>query len=179
MKRLFALLITTAAVSLSATSYAEESSESKATLEHKKGGGYDATQTSEQTGPGGTKRVNESETDVSVNSKGQISKTTTTESSTDPKGVMNKSKEITKTEIVEKDRGGYKQVTTSRHTDADGTNVILVTTTELEVDDKGNVTTTAQTEKTVDPKGFMNKKTTSTMSKVVNGKVVEERKKSD
>ena len=171
MRNSIAMLLATAGISLAASAYAANETESS--VEYKKNGGYEANRSSESVSPDGTKRVSESEVDVNVNSAGQVDKTITTESTTDPKGLMNKKKDSATTEIEEKARGGYKQTTTSHHTDANGTNVSLVVTTDVEVDAQGNVITTSTTEKTVDPKGLMNKKTTTSRTKSVNGKVVE------
>ncbi len=180
MKNMVAILTATAVMALVAPAYAAtESAQNKSKVEYKDNGGYESTRTSEHTTPGGTKHTSESKVDVDVDSDGKIDKTVKTESVTDPKGLMNKETDTAKTEIKEKERGGYVQTTVSKSTDADGTNVTIKATTDVDVDADGNVTTTAKSEKTVDPKGLMNKKTTSSMTKSVNGHVVEEKKKSN
>lgn len=175
MKNTFALLAATAAIGLaaSAPAYAvDEKAEVKSSLDYKKNGGYEATRTSEQVTAGGTKTTSKTKVDVDVDSQGRIDKTEKAETVTDPKGLMNRKKDTSSTEIEEKARGGYKQVTTTKHIDADGTNITYKTTTDVDVDSDGNVTTTAKTEKIVDPKGLMNAEKTTSTTKSVNGKVV-------
>ena len=178
MKNTFSLLAVTAAVSLATSAFAaSESAEVKSTMENKKNGGYESTRTSDQTMRDGTKVSGESKVDVDIDSDGKVDKTVNNETIKDPKGMLNKKKDMNETEYEEKANGGYKQTTTSKHTDADGTNVTLVTTTDVDVDSSGKVTSVAKTEKTVDPKGLMNKETTTDKTKTVNGKVVDRTKK--
>ena len=178
MKRTLAMLAASAAVGLAGASYAaDESAQVKSKVEYKKDGGYTATRSAERTTPGGTTNSAESKVDVDVDSKGHVDKTVKSESTTDPKGLLNKKKDTSETNIEEKDRGGFKQTTTRKHTDAEGTNTTYKTVTDVDVDSNGNVTTKATTEKTVDPKGLMNSKTSSTKTKTVNGNVVEDTSK--
>jgi len=178
MKNTFALLAATAAIGLAGGAYAaDESANVKSKVDYKKDGGYTAERSSEQKTPGGTKTTSETKVDVDVDSQGRIDKEVKAETTTDPKGLLNKTKDVSKTDIEEKERGGYKQTTTTKHTNADGTNVTYKTVTDVDVDANGNVTTTAKTEKTVDPKGLMNAETTSSTTKSVNGQVVEQKKK--
>lgn len=180
MKRILAVLAATTAMTLAAPSFAiSESSDGKTKVDYKSNGGYEATRSAEQTSTDGTTTKSNADVDVDIDSKGKTSKTVKAETSTDPKGLGNKKADIAKTTYEDKDRGGYKQTTTRNHTDANGTSTTYVTTTDVDVDKDGNVTSTAKTEKTVDPKGLLNKKTTTSKTKAVNGKVVEEKKEAN
>lgn len=156
---------------------ADQSAVVKSNIDYKSNGGYESNRTAERTTASGTKQTTESKVNVDVDSAGRIDKTVKTEAVTDPKGLLNKQKDTSESQVEEKVRGGYKQVTTRKHTDADGTNIVYKTTTDVDVDAAGNVTTTAKTEKTVDPKGLMNSTTTTSKSTSVNGKVVDSSKK--
>lgn len=173
MKNVLTLLAATAAVGLASSAFAaDESAQVKSKVDYKKNGGYEATRSSEHT-TGNTTHATESKVDLSVDSDGKAEKTIKAESSTDPKGLMNKKKDTSETKIEEKERGGYKQTTTRKHSDKDGTSTTVKATTDTNVDKDGNVKTTAETEKTVDPKGLLNETTTKTKVKAENGKVVE------
>jgi hypothetical protein len=76
-----------------------------------------------------------------------------------------------------KNNGGYESNVTSEEVNAAGTARTSEKSVDVDVDRNGNVVSTIDTEKTVDPKGLMNKKTTSTSTKAVNGKVIEMEKK--
>ena len=172
------ILLATAAVGLAMPAYAaEESTAVKSIVEYKKDGGYESTRSTEKTTAEGTTQTSESSVDVDVDSKGHVDKTVKTETVTDPKGLLNKEKDVSETKIDEKERGGYKQTTIRKSKDADGTNITFKTVTDVDVDSSGNVTTTATTTKTVDPKGLMNETTTKTKTKTINGKVVEKSNK--
>lgn len=180
MKKSLAMLLATAAVGLAMPAFAaDESAQVKSKVDYKKDGGYESSRTAEKTTANGTALKSESNVDVDVDSKGRVDKTVKVENSTDPKGLMNAKKDKAETHIEDKARGGYKQTTTRKSTDNNGTDVTYKTTTDVDVDSSGNVTTTATTEKTTDPKGLLNEKTTSTKTKTVNGKVVEEKNKAD
>jgi hypothetical protein len=180
MKKKFALLAATAAFGLATSAYAaDDSAQTKSNVEYKNNGGYEASRSAERTTTDGTTNASESKVDVSVDSNGNATKTEQTETSTDPKGLMNKKEDQNKTKFSEKENGGYTQTTTSKHKDADGTDVTLTTTTDVDIDKDGNVVTSAKTKKTVDPKGLFNSKTTTTKTKTINGRVVEQRKKVD
>ena len=179
MKNITAILVATAAMGLATSAYAaDESAQAKSKVEYKKNGGYESTRSADHTTAGGTTHTSESNVSVDVDSQGRIDKEVKSESVTDPKGLMNKKKDTSETEIEEKARGGYKQTTTRKHTDAEGTNTTYKTVTDVDVDADGNVTSTATTEKTVDPKGLMNETTSKSKTKTVNGQVVEQTKKS-
>ena len=176
MKRMIAVLAATTALTLAAPVFAaSESTDGSTKIDYKSNGGYEATRSAEQTSTSGTTTKSNADVDVDVDSKGRTSKTVKAESSTDPKGLGNKKDDLAKTTYEDKDRGGYKQTTTRKHKDAAGTNTTYTTTTDVDVDTDGNVTTTAKTEKTVDPKGLMNAKSTTTKTKTVNGKVVDQK----
>lgn len=173
------LLATVAMTGIPAAYAATEKAEVKSNVEMKDDGGYESTRTSERTSKAGTKQTSKSTVDVDVDSDGKVEKSVNSKVVTDPKGLMNKKKNESETNIEEKKNGGYKQVTTRNHVDADGTNTTYETTTDVDIDSKGNVTTTAETKKTVDPEGLMNKTTTTSTTKSVNGKVVEKTTKKD
>lgn len=178
MKNIFGLLATTATLALATSAFAaNEAAENKSSVEYKKDGGYEAKAASEKVNAAGTKTATESKVDVDVKNDGRVSKTTKTETTTDAKGLMNEKKDVQKTKLEEKKDGGYKETATSTHTDAEGTNVKAKATTEVDVNAAGDVTKTQKVEKTVDPKGLMNKETTTTTTKEVNGNVVEKKTK--
>ena len=180
MKTMFALLATTAALGLAASSYAaDKSAQDKSKVEYKKDGGYESTRSSEHTNTSGTAYTSESKVDVDVDSQGRVDKTVKTESTTDPKGLLNKKDSTSETQIEEKARGGFKQTTTRKHTDAEGTNTTYKTVTDVDVDSDGKATSTATTEKTVNPKGLLNETSTKSKTKAVNGRVVEKTTKSN
>lgn len=180
MKNILTTLITTAAVGLAASAFAaDESAQVKSTMDRKDNGGYESTVKSKEVTAGGVAKTAETKVDVDVDSKGNVDRKVTSETTADPKGLMNKKTDTSETKIDEKENGGYKQTTIRRHKDADGTNTTYKTVTDVTVDSDGNVTSTATTEKTVDPKGLMNEKTTKTKTKTVNGKVTESTKKAD
>jgi opacity protein-like surface antigen len=180
MNKLLAMLAATAAVGLASSAYAaDEATEAKSKVEYKDDGGYDAKRSSKHTTPEGTTHKHESKVDVDVDSKGQVSKEVKNKVSTDPKGPLNKKTDVVKTDVEEKDSGGYKQKTTRKHTDAEGTNVTSKVKTDVEVDAEGNVIENTKTESTVDPKGLLNKTTTTNKTKAVNGQIVEQTQKTD
>lgn len=180
MKNMLSVVIATASIGLATSAFAaDESAETKSTLDYKKNGGYESKVTSKEVNQSGTSKNTESKVNVDVDSKGNVDKTVSDETTTDPKGLMNKKTDTSETQIEDKANGGYRQTTTRHHTDAEGTNTTYKTVTDVTVDDDGNVTSTATTEKTVDPKGLMNEKTTTSKTKTVNGKVVESKKKGD
>jgi len=177
MKHYLAMLVTSTAIAFSSLVYAaDETAQGQSKVDYKDNGGYDASRSSQNTDANGTVTKSEEKASVDVDSKGLETRKLSTSDSTDPKGLMNKKTDNTNTKYTEKANGGYKQVTTTTHTDANGTNVKLVTTTNVDIDNKGNVTSTVKTKKVVDPKGLMNEKTSTSMTKTVNGKVVEEKK---
>ncbi|MEI7668882.1 MAG: hypothetical protein WCJ33_02220 [Pseudomonadota bacterium] len=178
MNNMFRILIlTTTALTIASPLYASDSEAVKSKVEYKKDGGYEASRTSEQTTTSGTTNTSNDSTNVDIDSKGYTEKTVKSETTSDPKGMMNKEKDNSETKVEEKARGGYKQTTIRKHVDASGTNTTYKTMTDVDVDANGNVTTTATTEKTTDPKGMMNETTTKTKTKSINGKVIEDTKK--
>ena len=176
MKNLLAILTTTAAVGLASSAYAADASaEHKSNVEMKKNGGYEATNSAERITSAGTKQEMKEKVDVDVDSKGMHKETAKSETVTDAKGLGNAKKDTSKATYEDKSNGGYKQTKTDKHTDANGANVKTTTTTDVDVDSDKNATAVVKTEKTVDPKGLMNKKTTTTKAKAVNGTVVEQK----
>jgi hypothetical protein len=152
-----------------------QSSDTQNKIEYKKDGGYQTTTSSKSTTPDGTAKSSETDVDVSVDSKGYVTKDETVKDVTDPKGLRNKKKIIERLTTKEKPNGGYEKTTKSTETDAQGTDVSSETKTNVEVNpDTGDVTTTSTAEKTVDPKGLMNKQVMKKKVKTINGKVVEE-----
>lgn len=180
MKNIFTLLAATTAISLAGSAYAaDESAKVKSDMEYKKNGGYEASRSAERTNASGTKHKSEAKVDVDVDSDGKTDKTVKSESSSDPKGLWNKKTNTSKTEVEDKERGGYKATTKNEHADRDGTSHKTEKKTDVDVDSDGDVTTTTTTEKTSNPKGLMNETTTKTKTKSVNGRVVESTKDHD
>ncbi len=179
MKNMITLITVAAIAGMPTQSHAASEASSKAKVDYKDDGGYEAKRSSETTDAVGTNVSKDSQVDVDVDSRGMIKKTVKSETTTDPKGIMNQKEDDGKSVFEEKANGGYKQTTTRKHTDRNGTNVTYKTVTDVDVDDLGNVTTTAKTEKTLDPKGLFNSKTTTSTTKSVNGQVVEQKKKMD
>jgi hypothetical protein len=106
MLKLSAMLATTTALlSLSGTALAADKTtvNAESILEHGKNGGYKKTDSVENTNSTGTVK-NESETKLKVSNDGSTEKTTTTEHSNDPKGLMNKHTE--ENTLKEKDKDG-------------------------------------------------------------------------
>lgn len=177
IKNTLAILSATTMLTMGAAAFAaDEVAKGETKVEYKDDGGYKSTQSSEHVNADGTKTSSEAKVDVDVDKDGQVEKTVKTESTTDPKGLLNAKKDTSKAEVEEKDRGGYKQTVTREHKDSDGTNVKEKSTTDVSVDREGNVTETTKNEKVVDPKGLMNKEKSVSKTKSVNGRVVEETK---
>jgi hypothetical protein len=179
MKNLYTILAATAALSTATVAYADEEAQVKSTVEMKDNGGYESNVKSEEVTSAGTAKSTEKQVDIDVNSNGLVDKNIKIVKKNDPKGLMNGKKDVSETEIEEKEYGGYKQTTTRKITDANGTNTFYKTITDVSVDTNGNVTSTATTEKTTDPKGWFNKTTVKSTEKTVNGKVIEKSKKVD
>ena len=169
--KFFALLATTAAMSLAVSAYAEDTSEKTKTK--LSANGYETTRSAEKTTAAGTTNSTQDTVSESVDSNGLVKRKVKSTNSSDPSGLLNKKADNAESQVEEKPRGGFKQTTTRSHTDAEGTNISYKTVTDVDVDTSGNVTTTATTEKTVDPKGLMNETTSKDTTKSVNGTVVE------
>ncbi len=176
MKTTFGILTAVALIGFGAQAYAADYNSD---TQSKSNGGYESNSSSETVTPSGEERSSESTVDVNVDSKGRMEKTIKSQSTRDPKGLMNKRKNTSETQIEEKARGGYKQTTTRKAMDANGTNTTYKTVTNVDVDVDGNVTSTVTTDKVVDPKGLLNEKTTTTKTKSYNGREVERTKHSD
>jgi hypothetical protein len=176
MKNMLALLSATTVLTLGAGAYAADTAEGKAKVEYKANGGYEAKQSGERTLDDGTKVKSETNVDVDVDHDGTVDRTVKSEETSDPKGLMNKQSDNTKTKFDEKSDGGYTQTSDRKHKDANGTNIMEKSKTDVDVDRNGNVTQTTKNEKTTDPKGLFNKKTTKEKTKMVNGQVVEDKK---
>jgi len=181
MKKLSALMITAAFVGFASAGYAaDDSTTTQGSVDYKKNGGYDASRSSEQTLPDGSKKTSETTINKDVDSNGLATKKVTTETKVTPpgtvNGLLNQKKDVSTSEVKEKDRGGSDRTDTQKHTDPNGTNVTVKTSVNKDVDKNGNVTETVKSQQTVDPQGLMNAKTTETKTKTVNGAVVEESK---
>jgi len=170
MKNTLVLSAALAAVLTAGTAFAE-GTETSVKTDYKKNGGYEKTATTSTTTAGGTAVKSENSTDVDVDSNGKVTKTIKDEKVTDPDGMMNEKRNTTETKVKEKDRG-YERTTKSSNTDAEGTSVSTEAKQNVKVDAQGNVIETIKTEKSVDPKGLMNKSTSETETKKVNGQVV-------
>lgn len=173
MKTAPALFATTALIFAQGAFAADPSAKNEATIEYKKNGGYESKAASESTATGGTTRASKKTVDVDYDDDGKGSAEVKSEETRDPKGLMNKTTNKDNTSIEEKERGGYVKKTTSEHMNSKGEKVSVDTKIDREVDKDGNVTVEKSTDKAVDPKGLLNKKTTSTTKKTVNGSVTE------
>ena len=177
MKTTIALLLTTALV-LPIYAFAADDSakaQSQSSVEQKDNGGYTANVSSDQTDANGTRRTTKETEDVTVDNKGNTSKEIKTKITNDPKGLGNETTRSSSVKIKQKDNGGFSKMVKTKKTDNSGTDVTTKSSTDTDVDSNGNVTKTTKTEKTVDPKtGLFSGQTTSTSTKTVNGKVVDE-----
>jgi len=176
MKKILLALAATTAIGLTANAYAADSTAQADTkVDYKKNGGYDASSTAEQTNADGTKKVAKKSADVNVDSKGNLDETVKSETSSDAKGLMNAKKDTAKTTYKDKSNGGYKKTTTKAHVDHAGTDTKTENSTDVDVDSNGKTTEVDKTTNTTDPKGLMNKTSTTTKVKKVDGQVVEEK----
>ncbi|MDE3060518.1 MAG: hypothetical protein KGJ06_05855, partial [Pseudomonadota bacterium] len=167
------------AVMLTATAaLADESATSESKTEYKNNGGYESTSSSEETTPEGTSKTSKTTVDVDVDRNGLASKDIKTKTTTDPEGLFNKKTSSSEDRTKQKANGGYTRTTTHEKTDAAGTNISSKTKTDVDVDAGGNTVATTKSQQTVDPKGLMNKHTTTSETKSVNGTVVEENQES-
>jgi hypothetical protein len=174
MKHVLSALLASSAMSFAVGAYAADaSSEVKATVDHKKNGGYEAKESVSTTTGVGTDVKATRSVDVDVDSKGRVDKKVKVEKATDPKGLMNAKKSAIESEYEEKSDGGYEKKTTESSTDHEGSDVTAKSSTDVDVDSDGNVTSTSKVKKTVDPKGLLNSQTRTTTVKKVNGTVVE------
>lgn len=95
--RISVLLVTASALAFSSAAYAaDEKYESKVKVEKKDDGSYKETSKTSHTDTAGTTTSSERKVDVDVDSDGSTDKTVKTETTTDPKGLMNKETEKTK-----------------------------------------------------------------------------------
>lgn len=145
----------------------------------KDNGGYKVESKSKLTTEAGTDKSGSRTVDVDIDDDGSISKTVKSESVSDPEGLMNKVTSEAKTKIKEDEDGDTMMKETSDKTDADGTNVKTKTESDTKVDANGNIRATVETKKIVDPKGLLNKEETTTTTKTVNGRIVEQEKDHD
>jgi hypothetical protein len=176
MKIRIAIFSATAAFALLTALQADaQSSDTKNTIEYKKGGGYEATTSSQTTTETGVEKSSKTDIDVTVKPDGLVKKTEETTNIVDPQGAGNKKKRIQQVIIEEKPNGGYKKITKIAETDAEGTNITTENIADVEISEEGE-TATITYRKVVDPKGLMNKKVDKAMTKTVNGKVIEENK---
>ncbi len=101
MRKLPLLLVTASAMAFSTVAYAaDEKYESKVSVDKKDNGDYKATTKTSHTDTAGTKTTSDSKVKIDVDKDGTIDKTTKTEETTDPKGLMNK----TKTKIKDEEK---------------------------------------------------------------------------
>ena len=121
MKKIFAVLSATTMLTLSSYAMAEEGS-AQTNVEYKSDGGYQATTKSSGTNDAGTYNKSKSTTDVSVDSKGHVSKKIKTSGLSDAKGLHNKKTHSGVVKTEEKDNGGYTKSVNDSSTDAAGTN---------------------------------------------------------
>lgn len=108
MTKLTVVLASVAALGLAAPAFAADATmKTETTVDANKDGSYDKTTKASKKTPSG-KVSSETESKLDVDSKGDTTKTTTTEDVNDPKGLMNKHK--TKTETKEKTKDGMTKV---------------------------------------------------------------------
>ena len=174
MKNVLAVLVATTTLGFTTSVFAADTSaEVKTKVDHKDNGGYESTSVSKETNDEGTNRKSKTTVDVDVDNDGTVSKTVESKTTTDPKGLLNSKKDVVKSEIEEKERGGYERTVKHDHVDNEGTNVSSETKTDVEVDADGKVTKTIESEKKTDPEGLLNSTKTTVKTKVVNGQVIE------
>ncbi|MBY0406565.1 MAG: hypothetical protein K2Q01_02645 [Rickettsiales bacterium] len=98
MRTLSLLLVTASALAFTAPAFAaDEKIESKVTIEKDDDGEYKETAKTSHTDTAGTKTTSERKVEVDVSDDGSVEKTVKTKQVTDPKGLMNKDTEKSKT----------------------------------------------------------------------------------
>ncbi len=118
MTKTFALLASVAALAFTAPAFAaDDSAEAKVKVEHDKDGGYTKSSEAEKTDMNGTTTSAESKTKLAVDSDGDTKKTVRTERVTDPKGLFNKQKTVTKDTM--KTKGGKTSVEHTKEVNGD------------------------------------------------------------
>ncbi len=107
MNRTLALLAAVAGVAFAAPSFAADTAtyETKTKVKADDDGDYKETTTTESKDMAGTKTESESKVDVDAKADGSVEKTVTTEKTSDPKGLGNKTKVKTK-DTVKTDAAG-------------------------------------------------------------------------
>lgn len=173
--KLFGLMLSAAVVAAVPAFAADVAAENKGKYEAKDNGGYTMKGEASETLADGTKKSAETKVDVDVDSEGKVTKKAEKTTTTNPEGSMNEKKTVSKTEMKEKERGGYEKKVVEKNKDASGTDTKLEASTDVEVDSDGKVTEKHKTVKTTDPKGLFNQEKTVTTTKKVDGKVVEQK----
>lgn len=175
MKKIF--IMTAAALLLAPAAFAADPmQQNNVQVQYKDDGGYTAEKSGEQIDANGVKHTADSKTDVNYDSNGNMKKTISN-SDTVKKGLFQKKTNESKTEYQEKNDGGFTQTTTAEHTNDKGTDIKSQSKTESKFDANGNKIVTTKSKETIDPPGLMNKTTTTTVEKTVNGTVVEDQTK--
>ena len=169
------LLLTTAFILPAYAMAADNDAQTKHSVEYKDNGGYSTNTTSDQTDANGTRQTTEQTENVDVNKKGQVTKEVKAKVTKNPQGSGNKKVQSSDVKIEQKDNGGYTKSVDTQSTNKAGSDASTKSSTDVNVDDKGNVTKTVKTKKVIDPKtGLFSDQTTTTKTKMVNGKVVEQ-----
>lgn len=172
----FGLAMVATALIVAPTAFAADvSAENQGKYEAKDNGGYTMKGSASETMANGTEKSAKTKVDVDINDKGLMTKHSEKTTTTDPEGMMNEKKTLSKTEIKEKERGGYEKKTVSKKSDAEGTDTKTEASVDVNVDDEGNITEKNKTVKTTDPKGLFNEHKTVSTTKKVNGKIVEQK----
>ena len=116
MTKTHLLLVSVAAVVFAAPGYAadKETYKSETKIEKDSKGNYESKANVSKTDMEGTTTKAEKKVDINVDSDGETKKTVTTEESTDPKGLMNKT--TTKTKDTEKTHSDGTAETTHKKT---------------------------------------------------------------
>ncbi len=173
--KLFGLMLSAAVIAAVPAYAADVAAENQGKYEAKDNGGYTMKGSASETLADGTKKSAETKVDVDVDSEGKVSKTAEKTTTTNPEGSMNEKKTVSKTELKEKDRGGYEKKVVDKKTDAAGTDVKTEASVDVKVDSDGKTVEKHKTVKTVDPKGLLNQEKTVTTTKKVDGKIVEQK----
>ncbi len=150
-----------AGIALATPAYADnkESTETNTKTERHADGSYKTKSSAYTTDASGTARKMEVEERASTDSDGDKKVVSNTETSTDPKGLMNKTTAERRTELNSDARGSYDRETSAKSVDAQGTKRTFHNETEKDVDSDGSSKTTVTSKRVEDPKGLMNKQT--------------------
>ena len=167
------LLLATIAMLDAPAAFADDAKQqNNAEVKYKDDGGYVVQKNGEQVDSNGAKHTTNSKTEVDYDANGNMKKTVVNTDKVKT-GVLHSKENQSKTEYQQTNDGGYMKTTTSDHTNTDGTNIETTSKTHVGVDANGNDVAVTKTKSTIDPPGLMNKTTSTTATKTVNGVPVE------